>query len=96
MSKRAEYEETVKQRFAELEAEIDRLKEQLTNAEAELLPEHHSKFEGLHDLQSKVRGKLSELLAASDEAFEELQEGMEHYYKAVGNEMMSYQVKRDD
>ena len=96
MSKRADYEDKVRQRFAELEAEIDGLKEKLKSAESELLPEHHSKFEGLHNLQNRIREKLSELLAASDEAFEELQEGMEHYYKAVGNEMMSYQVKRDD
>jgi len=96
MSKRTEYEDSVRQKFAELEQEIDKLKEQLKSAEAELLPEHRAKFEGLHQIQMKAKQKLSDLLEASDEAFEGLQEGIEHYYKAVGNEMMSYQVKRDD
>ena len=96
MSKRTEYEDSVRQKFAELEQEIDKLQEQLKSAEAELLPEHRAKFEGLHQIQMKAKQKLSDLLEASDEAFEGLQEGIEHYYKAVGNEMMSYQVKRDD
>lgn len=96
MSKRAEYEESVKKKFAELEQEIESLKEKLKGAEAELLPEHHGTFENLHEYHTKAKEMLSELLEASDDVFEGLQEGIEHYYKAVGNEMMSYQVKRDD
>jgi len=61
-----------------------------------LLPEHHDKFEGLHELQSKAKTKLTEFLHSSDETFEEMREGIESYYRSVGNEMMSYQVKRDD
>jgi len=91
MSSRKEYEEKVKAKLAELEAEIDRLRDQVKNAEAELLPEHHSRIENLHALKEKAMEKFSELVEASDESWEHLQQGMEHYWESLGNELKAFE-----
>lgn len=91
MSKRKAYEEQVREKLKELEAEVDRLKEQIKSTEAELLPEHHSKLETLHSLQEETKAKFNELVDASDEAWEELQDGVEKYWKALGNELKAYE-----
>jgi|FLOH01.1.fsa_nt_gi chromosome segregation ATPase len=90
MSKRKLYEDQVREKLQQLEGEIDRLKQQIKNAETELLPERHSKIESLHSLKEETKEKFQELLAASDDAWEELQEGVEHYWKALGNELKAY------
>lgn len=90
MSRRKLYEEQVREKLRELEAEVDRLKAQIKSTEAELLPEQHSKMESLHSLQEETKAKFGELVEASDEAWEELQDGVEQYWRALGNELKAY------
>lgn len=95
MSRRREYEEKVKAKLAELEVEIDRLRDQVKSAEAELIPEHHSKIEELHALKETAKQKFSELVEASEESWEHLQQGMEHYWESLGNELKAFEGMDD-
>ena len=67
MSKRKLYEDQVREKLRELEAEVDKLKAKIENTEADLLPEHRSKMEALHSLQEETKAKFNELLEAGDE-----------------------------
>ena len=96
MSKRKLYEDQVREKLKELEGEVDKLKAKIESTEAELLPEHHSKIESLHALQAETKAKFDELLEAGDEAWEELQDGVEKYWKALGNELKAYDGDSSD
>jgi uncharacterized protein (UPF0335 family) len=90
MLNRKQYEAEVQKKLHALEKEIDDLKDKLKEVEADLTPEHHDRLKELLALKDKIAHKMSELLKSSDEAWEEVQTGLEHYWKAVGNEMKSY------
>lgn len=96
MSKRKLYEDQVREKLRELEAEVDKLKAKIENTEADLLPEHRSKMEALHSLQEETKAKFSELLEAGDEAWEGLQDGVEKYWRALGNELKAYEGDSSD
>lgn len=91
MSRRREYEEQVRARLLELEAEVDDLKQKIQQAEAELAPQHHSKLEDIRALQKKFVAQLEELAEASDESWEHLKDGLEHYWSALGKELKSFE-----
>ena len=90
MSKRREYEEMVRAKLAKLEAEVDALKKEIEATESELTAEHHSKLEKVGELSGQVRAKLQELAEAGEDSWEHLQEGIEHYYQALGKEVNSF------
>lgn len=90
MSKRREYEEQVRAKLAKLEAEVDAIKKDIEAAESELTSEHHSKLEKVSELSDRVGDKLEELAEAGEDSWEHLQEGIEHYYQALGNEVKSF------
>ena len=46
----------------------------------------------LHELKEEAKEKFDELLEAGDEACEKLQEGVEHYWNAPGNELKAFEV----
>jgi hypothetical protein len=96
MSQRHEIEEKVRQKLKELESEIESLREQLEGITAELLPDHEDRFKKLHALHDKSCNKLDELLEASDESFEAVQETMEEYWSSVGREMRAFDLKLRD
>ncbi len=77
--------------MAELEAEVERLQLHIKQTEEELLPEHHEKMDEIKELASKARGKLAELAEASEDSWEHLQEGLEHYWKSLGNELKAFE-----
>jgi len=91
MSSRKDYEAKVRAKMAELEAEVERLQLHIKQTEEELLPEHHEKMDEIKELASKARGKLAELAEASDDSWEHLQEGLEHYWKSLGNELKAFE-----
>jgi peptidoglycan hydrolase CwlO-like protein len=90
MSGRKEYEQKVKQKLEDLEREIDALREKVKSTEAELTSDHHGRMEKLHELKEEVADKIDDLLEAGDDAWEEIQEGVEHYWKALGNELKAF------
>lgn len=90
MSNRKEYEKKVKEKLEELEKEVDALREKISSAGAELAPEQHPKVETLHKLKEEAKEKFNELLEAGDDAWENLQEGVEHYWTALGNELKAF------
>lgn len=91
MSGRREYEDRVRVRLAELEAEVDSLKQKIKQAESELAPAHHSRLEDIQALKHKVAAKLDELAEASDESWEHLKDGVEHYWAAIGQELKAFE-----
>lgn len=90
MSRRKNYEAEVKAKLEDLERDIDVLRAKVKQAERELAPEHHKQVEKLARLKDEARVKLHELLQASDDAWEGLQEGVEHYWTALGNEVKAF------
>lgn len=91
MSKRKDVEKEMRQKLDSLEAEIERLRMQIDTVEAERAAEQHRRIQALLELKAKARSKFAEMLDASEEAWEEVQSGLEHYWSAVGNEMKSYE-----
>lgn len=91
MLNRKLYETELQRKIQSLEQQIEELKDKLENVEEELAAEHHDRLEELHKLRDKIKHKTVELMKASDEVWEDVQEGLEHYWKAVGNEMKSYE-----
>ena len=90
MLSRREHEREMELKLLNLEKEVEELKKELTAVELELSAEQHKMLQKMQDLKDKTNKKVHDLLNASDEAWEEMQKGLEHYWKAVGNEMKSY------
>jgi len=95
MSKRKSYEDRLREKLEALEHEVDKLKTDISDMEAQLLPERHDRLEKLHALMDETKEKFHELIYASDEVFEELKEGMEHYWESLGRELKAYQGDSD-
>jgi len=91
MLNRKQYEAEVQKKLHSLEKEIDDLRDKLKEIEVDLTPEHHERLKELQALKVKIAHKLSELMKSGDDAWEEVQSGLEHYWQAVGNEMKSYE-----
>ncbi|NKB33638.1 MAG: hypothetical protein GKR91_11125 [Pseudomonadales bacterium] len=96
MSQRKQYEVKVKQKLEDLEREIDKLKDQVEEMAEDLVSEEHENLQKLQALSKKTRGKFEELLEASDEAFETMQDNLEEYWASVGREMKAFDVKVND
>lgn len=95
MKTRKEYEKAAKARLEALETDIKQLRKKAGNAKAEFISGHKEQLDKLHELNVKAREKFDELLDASEEVYEEAQEGLEQYWKALGNEIKSYEGFND-
>ncbi|MEJ2469867.1 MAG: coiled coil domain-containing protein [Desulfuromonadales bacterium] len=77
MSKKQAYEEKFKAQLNELNAKIDVLKAKAEQAEASAKADYYETIEDLEKKRSAAKGKLQELQHASDDAWEDLKDGME-------------------
>lgn len=91
MNTRKQYEQEVKARFVELEEEIDKLREKVKQSEQELFPEHRKRMDELRALRDKLKIRYHELLEAGDDAWDDVQKGVEHYWDAVGRELKAFE-----
>ncbi len=89
MSSRKNYEEKLKFKLEQLERDIEELMAKVKDVEDDL--EHEKKVEKLRDMKDEARKRLHQLMKASDDAWEDLQEGAEHYWSALGNEVKAFE-----
>ena len=89
MTSRKEYEKKVKSRLEELERDIEHLKVKVRTAEADLTEQ--ARVAKLHAMKEEAKEKLDELLNAEDDAWEDLQTGLESYWRSLGNELKAYE-----
>jgi len=69
--------------LSEWGAEIDKLKARADKASADTKQGYYDQIESLHAKQASVQTKLQELKTSSDDAWEDLKEGLEHSWKQV-------------
>ena len=81
--KRKAYEEKLDAQLKEWNAQIALLKAKAANAEADVKIDYYKAIEALERKQDKVRTKLQELKAASDEAWEAVKAGAEKAWAEV-------------
>ena len=81
--KRKAYEEKLDAQLKEWNAQIALLKAKAANAEADVKIDYYKAIEALARKQDKVRTKLQELKAASDEAWEAVKAGAEKVWVEV-------------
>jgi ElaB/YqjD/DUF883 family membrane-anchored ribosome-binding protein len=83
MSKRIEYEKKLQAQLDEFGAEIARLKARADKTEADAEPWHHKQVEVLQEKHKLANKKLGELRESSDDAWEDLKEGISSAWDSV-------------
>jgi len=83
MSSRPEYEIKLQKQLDEFNAEIETLKARADKAEADAESWHHKQIEELQEKHKRAKVKLGELKESSDDAWEDMKEGMATAWKSV-------------
>ncbi len=96
MSKKRDYENKVREKLNELEAEIEALREHVKEMEAELLPEQEEHFQRLHKLEAATKAKFRELVESGEEAYESVRSNLEEYWSSLGREVKAFDKKIKD
>ena len=83
MKNREEYQGNMEAQLSEWGAEIDKLKARADKASADTRQGYYDQIEALHAKQASMQAKLQELKTSSDDAWEDLKEGLEHSWNQV-------------
>ena len=89
MSIKETYQQKLKAQLDEWSAEIDKLKAKADKAEADTKLEYYEKVEDLREKQAAANAKLTGLITASDDAWEDLKAGAESAWLALGESVKS-------
>ena len=89
MSVKEEYQKKLQDELDEWGKEIDKLKVVADKAKSGLQKEYHKEIEELRDHQAAAQGKLHELKEESEDAWEDLREGIELAWAALGQALKS-------
>ena len=77
MSMKDSYQQKLQAQLDEWSADIDKLKARADKADADVKLEYYVQIEELREKQETAKDKLSELMDASDDAWEDLKAGVE-------------------
>jgi hypothetical protein len=83
MSEKQAYRQKIDAKMEEWNAEIDRLEARADRAGADVQLEYYEQIKRLRALQEEARGKLKELEAAGDDAWEDFRDGVDVAANAV-------------
>ena len=83
MSKKVEYERKLQTQLDEFSAEIDGLKARADKAEDDAEPWHQKQIEALQKKHKLAKEKLAELRESSDDAWEDLKDGIASAWDSV-------------
>ncbi|MFW6345484.1 MAG: coiled coil domain-containing protein [Halomonas sp.] len=83
MSNRDAYEQKLRAKLDEWQAEIDKLRAQARGAEADARLEQEREAERLEAKREEVREKLDELREAGDDAWDDVRQGAERAWEAM-------------
>ena len=92
MSNREAYEQKLRAKLDEWQAEIDKLRAQARGAEADARIEREKEAERLEAKREEMRHKLKELREAGDDAWDDLRDGAERAWKSFSD---SFEKARD-
>lgn len=84
MSMKESYQQKLQAQMDEWSAEIDKLKARADKQNADVKLEYYEQIEGLRVKQKAATDKLSALMSASDDAWEELKAGVESAWFTLG------------
>jgi len=93
MERKDAYSKKVQAQLDEWDAEIDKLKARARLAEADAQLEIQKQLETLGRKRKEAGDKLAELRTASDDAWEEIKEGLESAKDSLGNALKSAGAK---
>lgn len=85
MSKKELYQQKLQAQLDEWSADIDKLKARADKADADVKLEYYEQIERLREKQATAKDKLGKLIAASDDAWEDLKTGTESAWHALGD-----------
>lgn len=89
MSMKEAYEQKIEAQLDEWKAEIEKMKAQARNADAEAQLEYYKQIEELRMKQETAREKLGELKQAGEDAWEDMKSGIELAWDSLGEAMKS-------
>ncbi len=83
MVNREEYQGKMEAQLSEWGAEIDKLKARADKAAADTRQDYFDQVEALHAKQASMQTKLQELKTSSDDAWEDLKDGLDHSWNQI-------------
>jgi len=92
MSNREAYEQKLRAKLDEWQAEIDKLRAKARGAEADARIEREKEADRLEAKREEMRHKLKEMREAGDEAWDDLRDGAERAWKSFSD---SFEKARD-
>lgn len=92
MSNREAYEQKLRAKLDEWQAEIDKLRAKARGAEADARIEREKEAERLEAKREEMRQKLKEMREAGDDAWDDLRDGAERAWKSFSD---SFEKARD-
>ena len=92
MSNREAYEQKLRAKLDEWQAEIDKLRAKARGAEADARIEREKEADRLEAKREEMRHKLKELREAGDDAWDDLRDGAERAWKSFSD---SFEKARD-
>ncbi|MDN3521877.1 coiled coil domain-containing protein [Halomonas ramblicola] len=89
MSNREAYEQKLQAKLDEWQAEVDKLKARAQGAQADARIEYQEEIDRLESHRDEARQKLAELREASDDAWEDVKDGVERAWDSVSESFKS-------
>jgi chromosome segregation ATPase len=89
MERKEAYAKKVQAQLDEWDADIKKLRARAEQAEANAQIEYQKQIETLQSKRDSVKGKLADLKRASDDAWEDLKDGLESARDSLGNALKS-------
>lgn len=89
MSNKDAYEQKLQAKLDEWQADLDKLKAKAKGAEADARIEYQEEIDRLESQRNEARQKLAELREASDDAWEDLKDGVERAWDSVSESFKS-------
>ena len=83
--KRDEYVQKMKAKIDDWNLAIDHLQAKADKATVDVLDQYKSEIEKLKAKRTEFEGKMSELQASGESAWENLKTGVDHAWKAMGD-----------
>ena len=83
MTNKEAYEQKLQARMDQWKAEIDRLKAQAAEAQADAQLVYNKQIEQLHSQQQEAQSKFDELRRSSDDAWQDLKGGVESAWDSL-------------
>ena len=89
MSLKKAYEQKLQAQLDEWNAEIEKLKAKVDNAEADSQLKYYKQIEEIRSMQESASNKLVELKDAGDDAWEDLKAGVDSAWDSLGTAVKS-------